>query len=127
MMLGLLTGLLVSAAMGGQIDADIHAALAAHLNGLLGAFWIGLVAWTLPMLSYGEQGKRRLAWAVIVPNYANWLVTAIKSVLKVSGVAYTADPANNGVLIALIALVVLPSLGATAAWLYGFRTRAAAA
>lgn len=124
-LIGLLTGIFVGAAMGQRIPADPHNALASHLNALLGAFWMFAVAWTLPMLSYGAVGQKRLAWAVTFPNYANWLITAIKAFLHVSGVDVSRDSANNGVFVALTLLVVLPSLGASGAWLWGFRRRTA--
>jgi hydroxylaminobenzene mutase len=121
MLLGLLTGLYIAAAMGQRIHVDVHSAVAAHLNAMLGALWMIAVAWSLPMLSYGEAGRRRLAIAVSVPNYANWLITGVKAALHVSGVDVTADPANNAVLGALTLGVVLPSLAAGGAWILGFR------
>ena len=121
LLLGLLTGGYVASAMTGKVDADSHAALASHLNAVLGAFWIIGVAWSLPMLRYGPAGQQRLAWAVIVPNYANWIITAIKASLKVSGVDFSGSPSNMAIFIALTLAVVLPSLGAAGAWVYGFR------
>jgi hydroxylaminobenzene mutase len=120
-LLGLLTGLYIAAAMGQRIHVDVHSAVAAHLNAMLGAFWIFAVAWSLPMLGYGEVGRRRLTIAVSVPNYANWLITVVKAALHVSGVSVSPDPANNAVLGALTLLVVLPALAACGAWLLGFR------
>lgn len=119
MMLGLLTGILVGQAMTGGLKLDAHAALAAHLNALMGVFWILGFAWTLPMLRYSETGKRRLAWLVVIPNYANWLVTTVKGFLGVSGVAYSGYGANDAVFFALILSVVLPSFAAGGGWLYG--------
>lgn len=119
--LGLLTGGLVAGAMTGQLPADAHTALASHLNALLGAFLMLGVAWTLPMLRYGEVGQRRLAWGFIVANYANWLVTAAKSFLHVSGVAHTGEPRNDAVFGALTVLVVIPALASAVAWAAGFR------
>jgi len=126
LLLGLLTGFFVSAAMGGRISADPHAALASHLNALLGAFWIFGVGWTLPMLRFGPVGQRRLAALVIAPNYANWIITAVKACLKVSGVDLGGSAANNGVFVGLLIFVVTPSLAAAVAWLWGFgKARAA--
>jgi hydroxylaminobenzene mutase len=118
-LLGLLTGLYVAAAQTGKIPADPHVALAAHLAALLGAFLLLGVAVTLPLLRYGPVGQRRLAWAFIAGNFANWLVTAVKAWLHVTGVELNADPANNAVFFVLTFTVVLPSLGAAAAWIYG--------
>ncbi len=118
-LLGLLTGLYVSAAMTGKVAADAHAALASHLNAILGAFLLLGVAVTLPLLRYGPTAQRRLAWAFIVANFANWAVTAVKSALHVSGVDWTGQPANDAIFVALTLGVVLPGLGGAAAWVYG--------
>ncbi len=118
-LLGLLTGFYVSAAMTGKLPVDAHAALASHLNALLGAFLLLGVAVTLPLLRYGPVGQRRLAWAFIVANFANWLVTAVKAWLHVSGVDLTGQPANDAILVALTLTVVLPGLGGAAAWVHG--------
>ncbi|RKH92843.1 hypothetical protein D7Y13_35250, partial [Corallococcus praedator] len=121
MLLGLLTGGYVSAAMTGKVPADPQMALAAHLNALMGTFFLLGVAWTLPLLSYGPVGQQRLAWAVIVANYANWSITCVKAWLRVSGVDLIGQAANDTVFVALTLSVVLPSLVATGAWIHGFR------
>ncbi len=121
LLLGLLTGGYVAAAMTGKVPADGHMALASHLNALMGAFLILGVAWTLPMLRYGPTGQNRLAWAFIVANFANWGVTAVKAWLRVSGVDATGEPVNDAVFGVLTLTVVLPALGAAVAWVYGFR------
>ncbi|WP_235685446.1 hypothetical protein [Corallococcus silvisoli] len=121
MLVGLLTGGYVSAAMTGKVPADPGMALAAHLNALMGTFFLLGVAWTLPMLRYGAVGQQRLAWAVIVANYANWAITCVKAWLRVSGVDLIGQATNDAVFIALTVAVVLPALGAAGAWVYGFR------
>ncbi|HLL05372.1 MAG TPA: hypothetical protein VK539_32685 [Myxococcaceae bacterium] len=121
MLVGLLTGGYVSSAMTGKVPADPHMALAAHLNALMGTFFLLGVAWTLPMLRYGPVGQQRLAWAVIIANFANWAVTCVKAWLRVSGVDLIGQPANDAIFITLTLSVVLPSLAAAAAWVYGFR------
>lgn len=121
MLVGLLTGGYVSAAMTGKVPADPGMALAAHLNALMGTFFLLGVAWTLPMLRYGPVGQRRLAWAVIVANWANWGITCVKAWLRVSGVDFIGQPTNDAVFGALTVSVVLPALVAAGAWVYGFR------
>ena len=120
-LLGLLTGGYVAAAMMGKVPADGQMALASHLAALMGAFLMLGVAWTLPMLRYGATGQRRLAWAFILANFANWFVTGVKAWLRVSGVDATGEPVNDAVFGVLTLSVVLPALGAAAAWVYGFR------
>jgi len=111
--------------MVGKIHADAHAMLASHLNALLGAFLMLGVAWTLPMLRYGPKGQMRLAWAFVVATWANWLITAIKAFLFVSGVDKTGEPKNDAVFGALMVLVILPSLAAAIAWAVGFARKKA--
>ena len=62
--------------------------------------------------------------ATLVPAYANWLVTVIKSFLHAPGVSLTGERANDGVFVALTALVVIPSFVAGIAWAYGLLARA---
>lgn len=124
---GLLTGGYVAAAMTGKVPAEPHAALASHLNALMGCFLLLGVAWSLPMLGYGPVGQRRLAWAFIVANFANWLVTAVKAWLRVAGVDATGEPVNDAVFGVLTLTVVVPALVAAAAWVYGFRRPASPA
>ncbi len=121
MLVGLLTGGYVSFSMTGKLPADPQMALAAHLNALMGCFFLLGVAWTLPMLRYGAVGQRRLAWAVILANWANWAVTCVKAWLRVSGVDFIGQPVNDAVFGVLTLTVVMPALGAAAAWVYGFR------
>jgi (hydroxyamino)benzene mutase len=121
MLLGLLTGGYVSSAMTGKVPADPHMALAAHLNALMGTFFLLGVAWTLPMLRYGPVGQQRLAWLVIGANFANWWVTCVKAWLRVSGVDFIGQAANDAIFVTLTVTVVLPALAAAGAWVYGFR------
>lgn len=120
MAIGLATGIFVSAAMTGKVNADPHAALASHLNALLGCFWMIGVAYSMPMLRYGEVGMNRLVWIVTIPNFSNWIVTAIKAFLKVPGVDFVGEGKNDFIFGLLTALVVIPSFIAAGAWVYGF-------
>jgi (hydroxyamino)benzene mutase len=124
LLLGLLTGAYVSAAMTGRVPVDPRIALSAHLNAILGAFFIFGVGWTLPMLRYGPVGQGRLLWTVVGANYANWVVTAVKAWLHVSGVAFTGNGRNDAVFAVLTASVVVPSLAAAVAWIAGFAKQA---
>ena len=121
MLLGLLTGAFAGLSMTGKIDADGHAALASHLNALLGTFWVLGVAWSVPFFRYGERGARRLAFIVIGAQYGNWFVTLVKSVWHVSGLDFSSDVKNNTVFVALLLAVVLPSLAASVLWIDALR------
>jgi hydroxylaminobenzene mutase len=117
---GMVTGLWAGIVLTGRVSVGLpRLALAAHLNALLGGFWLVLVGSTLDMLRYGETGRRRLAWLVIVPAWANWLVTLLASALGVTGLDYSRDAANNAVAALLHSLVVLPSLVGAFAWAWG--------
>jgi (hydroxyamino)benzene mutase len=124
LLLGLLTGGYVSAAMTGPLPVDAGAALASHLNAILGSLWIFAVAWSVPRLGFGPTGVRHLAWLVIVANFANWFVTAIKTSWKVKGIAAIGEWKNDTIFALLTTLVVIPSLAAAGAWVWGlFRRR----
>jgi hydroxylaminobenzene mutase len=121
---GMVTGIWAAVALTGQVAVAMpRLALAAHLNALLGGLWLILVAFTLDMLRYGESGRRRLAWWVMVPAWANWLITLIAASLGVTGLQYTKDFANNAVALFLQALVVAPSLVGAFAWAWGLSGR----
>jgi (hydroxyamino)benzene mutase len=117
---GLVTGLWAGLVLTARVVVPVpRLALAAHLNALLGGLWLVAVAATLGSLRYGETGRRRLAWAVIVPAWGNWLITLVASVLGVTGLEYTRDPANNAVAALLQIVVVVPSLVGAGAWAWG--------
>ncbi len=119
MVFSLLTGIFVSAAMTGKVNADPHSALASHLNALLGSLWIMAVCVTIPWLRYSIVGCRRLVVLLIVANTSNWLVTALKAFWHVAGVDKTGETQNDTIFGLLTALVVLPSLAAAVGWAYG--------
>ena len=122
--LGMITGLWAGAALTDKVKLGIpHLALAAHLNALLGGLWLIAVAVTLPFLSYGDTGKRRLVIATLVPAYGNWLVTVFAALFGVTGLAYTGDHANDGIAFLLQIIVVIPALVVTGAWAWGFRRK----
>ncbi len=124
----MVTGVWAGIALSGKIVVAIpHLALAAHLNALLGCFWLLAFSFTLPMLSYGLPAKERLAWLQVIPNYGNWFVTLIASFLGVRGLAFTGNFANDVIAGALIAIVVVPALVGTFAWAWGFRKPAVTA
>jgi len=121
---GMATGVWAGLVLTETIKVPIpRLALAAHLNAILGAFWLIAVASTLDRLRYGATGRQRLALGVALAAWANWLITLIASALGVRGLEYTSDPANNVIAALLQVFVVLPSLVAAAAWAWGFGER----
>ena len=121
---GMITGLWAAAVLTGRIAVPIpRLALAAHLNGILGGLWLIAVAWTVPLLRYGDRGLGRFAALVAVAAWANWLITLAASVLGVRGLEYTGNGANDAVALLLQVFVVLPSLIGAVAWAWGFGAR----
>ena len=122
--IGMVTGIWSAAALTGKVVVGMpRMALAAHLNGLLGGLWLLAVAWSFEFLHYGQMGLRRLALGVVIPAYANWLVTLIASFIGVNGLDYTGQLSNDVIAFLLQALVVLPTLIASAFWAWGFRAK----
>lgn len=120
------TGGLLAAAMTGKTPADAHIVLAAHLNAILGCFWLVALGLTLPLTRFTEKGASRLVVLTAVPAYANWLVTLVKAYLHVSGVAATGQGSNDAVFGLLNVFVVLPSFAAAIGWAWGLAGGAAA-
>ena len=120
--IGMFTGIWSAVALTGKVKVGIpHLALAAHVNALLGGLWLIALASTLESLSYGDTGRRRLAWLTLLPAFGNWLVTLVASFLGVRGLEFTSEAANNVIAAALLAVVVAPTLLAVSAWVWGFR------
>ena len=124
--LGMVTGLWTAVVLTEKVKVAIpHLALAAHLNALLGCFWLLGLSYTLPMLSYGERGRKRLAIVTLVPAYGNWIVTVLASALGARGLEFTGHASNDLIAALLQGIVVLPTLVASFAWAWGFRRPAA--
>jgi hypothetical protein len=120
--IGMVTGLWSGVALSGMVKVPVpHAALSAHLNCLLGSFWLLGFAWTLPMLSYDTKGKGRLATLILVATYSNWFVTLVKSFLGVHGLTFIGEIKNDAIAFLLFTLVVGPALVSSIAWANGFR------
>src|SRR5262249_46738710 len=108
---GMVTGLWAAVVLTEKVKVPIpRLALAAHLNAILGAFWLIAVASTLDLLRYSDTGRRRLSQLVALAAWANWLITLIASLFGVRGLEYTSDRANNVIALLLEIFVVSPSL-----------------
>jgi hypothetical protein len=132
MFISLLTGVWVGAVMtdGRAIFMELHftpsaqrLALIAHMNAMLGCFWLAALAFTIEMTSFDEKKKKLLGLAITVICYANWGVTLVGSFMDKKGLEMVKDdPKNNVMAIFLIVLVVVPALAASAAWAFGLRS-----
>jgi hydroxylaminobenzene mutase len=119
--IGMLTGFWSGAALAEVVKVPIpRLALAAHLNCIMGCFWLMAVAFTLPMLGYSDKGKERLAKLTLVPAYGNWAITLLASFLGVRGINFTGHRANDFIAVLLFAFVVGPAVAQSFAWVYGF-------
>lgn len=119
LVLAFATGVLLGLVMTNKVGADVHEIVAAHLNAVLGSLWLIALAYTLPMLRFGQVGMKRLVRVTVVPAYMNWLITTVKAFLHVTGVDVTGDHANDVVFATLGVFVVVPSFVAAIAWTYG--------
>jgi (hydroxyamino)benzene mutase len=123
-LISLLTGLFAGAAMNRTLaHVDGHAALASHLNALMGTFLFVAYGWTLPLLRYGHVGKMRIAVVLVVSSTANWAITALKACWSVAGLSPDGSTHNLVVFTLLQITVVLPAIGAAIAWVAAFRRR----
>ena len=120
-LIGALTGGLVSLAMTEQVAVHPGSALAAHLNALLGALWMLVVAWTLPRCRLEERPLKVLVALVVLANFANWAITTLKGVWGVKGLAFVGNLKNDLILGMLLLVVVLPTLSAAGLWVWGLR------
>ena len=123
--ISLLIGAAAGLAMTNKIDADGAVLLSAHLAGLMGAFMIFGLGWSMPMVNLTPAAKMRLAWLVIIPNYANLIITAVKAFLRVHGLDFGPTGGDTAIFVALNILVVLPALAATGAWVWGLMKKPA--
>jgi (hydroxyamino)benzene mutase len=119
--IGSFTGIYLSLAMTGKIDVDDKAAMAAHLNAYLGAFWMLGVAWTLQFSRLSISSMRIMTIAVALANYSNWLITFVKSALKEKGLDFVGSIENMAIHGSLILFVVIPTLVGSIMWAWGLR------
>jgi hydroxylaminobenzene mutase len=129
--LGMVTGLWVAVVLTHGQAAGItlppvkyeRLALAAHLNALMGTFWLLGLASTIEHTSFTDAAKARLALLSSIAAYGNWGVTLLASFLDVRGLDFGGDLRNKLVAGLLQALVVIPTLLSSGLWAYGLRPR----
>lgn len=123
LLLSILSGFYVAAAMTGQLPVNARMALGAHLTGLLGAMVLFAYAWSLPLLRFARSGRMRIAVALVVGNFGNLIIGSLKAIPGVHGVAATGELTNDVVFGLLTVLVVLPLMLGVGGWVYGFGGR----
>ena len=117
--LGALTGVLVSATFTGKLSAQPHFMLAAHLNALMGCFWLVCLGTTWDRLELTARWARVLKICTMITAYANWGVTLLKSLLKVQGIDYIGETSNDAIFGLLTIFVVIPTFVASFLWIRG--------
>ena len=117
--LGIGTGFLIAASATGQIPSNTEMMVAAHLNALLGGFWLLGVGWSLPFCSLSESQQKWMLRLLICSNYSNWFWTAVKSFFDVHAISFDDSTANNLLFVALSVFVVLPALFGSGLWVWG--------
>lgn len=134
-LLGMLTGIWVAVVFtqGRAIGIDLgfrptheRMALAAHLNALLGTFWLLGLAFTLDYISFSPPGRWRLATLTTLAAYGNWAVTLLASILDVRGLEFGGSTANKVIAALLQICVVIPTLIAASAWAVGLTRKSPA-
>ena len=120
---GLLTGLYISLVAMKVVTADLSVVLSSHLNALLGAFWIAIVAYSLKFCHLSDAKRTWMIRSIVLANFANWFITLIKAHLHVAGIELTQDMTNNFIMIALTLFVVLPALVGSILWIQGLNKK----
>ena len=116
-LVGAVTGILIPTAIS---DEDkFPRILASHLNAILGCFWLLGLAWTLPRLQLSGGQVKALCLMTMLSAWANWGVTLVKAYMGHAALDWGAGGANGVLWIALVATVVLPTLGAAVLWALG--------
>jgi hydroxylaminobenzene mutase len=115
------TGLLVSAAFSDKIRANESYMLAAHMNALLGCFWLLGLAFTLQWVRLSEKGTALLLLTAVTSAFANWFVTIIKSFMDVRGIDFVGEKENDLIFVVLTLSVVIPTFISAWLWVKGLR------
>ena len=100
--------------------------LGAHINGLMGAFWLLGMGWSLSFVRLSERLLSVAVWMTLAGAWFNFLLAMIKALPGVMAIEFTGNTMNDVVFVARILLVVIPSLVGPALWVWGLRARAAA-
>ena len=112
---------ILNASFTGKIDVNPHFMLASHLNAILGTFWLFCLAQSWQWIDLSERSKVILYRSTLIAAWANWLITLIKSVLKVQGIDWVGEAYNDLIFMILTLTVVLPTFCSSILWILGVR------
>src|SRR5690349_9895960 len=86
LLMALLIGMWAGLALSGQAPGDGKILLGAHVTAVTGGLWALAFGWTQPMLRLEDAARRRLAWLVVAPQFANAAIGFAKGLAGVHGV-----------------------------------------
>ena len=119
-------GLYLVGVMTHLVPGDDDMTLGAHVNGLMGAFWLLGMGWSLRFVRLSERLLNIAVWMTLAGAWFNFLLAMIKALPCVMAIEFTGNTVNDVLFVARILLVVIPSLVGPALWVWGLRARAAA-
>jgi len=127
--LGMLTGIWVAVVFtrGKALGLELaprqfdRLALAAHINGLLGCFWLLGLSYTLPHVA--ERRRNLLVLLTTIATFTNWAGTLLGSFIDRRGLDFGGDGKNKLIAGILQGGVVIPTLVASALWAFALLSR----
>ena len=122
LLLGMIYGVYVALVMTEQAPGEPEMALGAHLNALLGSFWLLGMGWSLQFVVLSPRLLRLAVGLTLVGAWSNWILSALKAVSGDLAISFT-GAASNDVLFGLrTILVIVPCIVGPAIWVWGLRT-----
>ena len=118
-------GLYLVGVMTDLVPGNEDMTLGAHINGLMGAFWLLGMAWSLSFVQLSERLLSIAVWMTLAGAWFNFLLAMIKAVPGVMAIEFTGGTVNDVLFAARVLLVVIPSLVGPALWVWGLRARSA--
>ena len=109
-------GLVLLFIIGDLISANRSQMFNAHLNGLIGTFWLLGIAFTYKWLQLGAVSKKLLFYSSVTASFALVVLSIIKSI---ANIASTSD--SIIVSLAYMLTVVIPTFISAALWIIGLR------
>ena len=118
-------GLYLVGVMTHLVPGDDDMTLGAHVNGLMGAFWLLGMGWSLRFVRLSERLLNIAVWMTLAGAWFNFLLAMFKAVPGVMAIELTGGVINDALFVARVLLVVIPSLVGPGLWVWGLRERPA--
>ena len=120
-------GLYLVGVMTHIVPGDEAMTLGAHINGLMGAFWVLGMGWSLSHIRLSERLLSTAVWMTLAGAWFNFVLAMLKAIPGVMAIEFTGVVVNDVLFAARVILVVIPSLVGPALWVWGLRRQAASA